>query len=55
MILYQREKNYFNSEREIRNIAVNLTTYLKNRVTIDWINQEQVKAEIRMSLPTLID
>lgn len=47
MITYTKEKDYLNSDKELREIAISLTTYLKNKVTIDWINQEQVKAEIR--------
>ena len=35
-------------------IAINLTNYLKNKVTIDWINQEQVKAEIRVCVRNIL-
>jgi type I restriction enzyme R subunit len=52
--IVSKGKKYINSEKEIRKIAINLTTYLKNKVTIDWINQEQVKAEIRMSIRNIL-
>ena len=52
--IVSKGKNYVNSEKEIRKIAINLTTYLKNKVTIDWINQEQVKAEIRVSVRNIL-
>jgi len=42
------------SDKELREIAISLTTYLKNKVTIDWINQEQVKAEIRMAVRNIL-
>ena len=47
-------KDYINSDKDIREIAINLTKYMKNKVTIDWINQEQVKAEIRMGVRNIL-
>ena len=40
--------------KSFRDIAIDLTTYLKNKVTIDWINQEQVKAEIRVIIRNIL-
>ena len=35
-------------------LLISLTTYLKNKITIDWINQEQVKAEIRVAIRNIL-
>jgi len=53
-VIVSNEKNYLNSDKELREIAISLTTYLKNKVTIDWINQEQVKAEIRGAVRNIL-
>jgi len=45
---------YVDSEEILREIAKSLTNYMKNKVTIDWINQEQVKAEIRMGVRNIL-
>lgn len=47
-------KRFVDSDQELRNIAISLTTFLKNKVTIDWINQEQVKAEIRVGVTNIL-
>jgi len=47
-------KRFIDSDEELRQIAVNITNYLKNKVTIDWINQEQVKAEIRVAVRNIL-
>jgi type I restriction enzyme, R subunit len=49
-----KEKDHLDSDKELRKIAISLTTYLKNKVTIDWINQEQVKAEIRVAVRNIL-
>ena len=46
LILIDREKKH--------DLAVSLTKYLKNKVSIDWINQEQVKAEIRVAVRNIL-
>ena len=52
--IVSKGKDYVDSDKELREIAINLTTYLKNKVTIDWINQEQVKAEIRVAVRNIL-
>jgi type I restriction enzyme R subunit len=52
--IVSKGKDYIDSDKELRNIAINLTTYLKKKVTIDWINQEQVKAEIRVAVRNIL-
>jgi type I restriction enzyme R subunit len=52
--IVSRGKEYINSDKELRQIAINLTKFLKNKVTIDWINQEQVKAEIRIAVRNIL-
>lgn len=49
-----KRKEYIDSDSELRQIAISLTRYLKNKVIIDWINQHQVKAEIRVAVRKLI-
>ena len=53
-VIVSNEKNYLNSDKELREIAISLTTYLKNKVTIDWINQEQVKGKIRVTVRNIL-
>ena len=52
--IVSKGKDYLDSDKELREIAISLTTYLKNKVTIDWINQEQVKAEIRVAVRNIL-
>lgn len=47
-------KHYVDSDEVLRLIAINITNYVKNKVTIDWINQEQVKAEIRVAVRNIL-
>jgi len=47
-------KKYVESDEQLREIAINLTNYMKNKITIDWINQEQVKAEIRIGVRNIL-
>ncbi len=47
-------KRYVDSDKDLHEIAVSLTNYLKNKVSIDWINQEQVKAEIRVAVGNIL-
>lgn len=52
--IISKGSDYVASKEILREIAINLTTYLKNKVTIDWINQEQVKAEIRVAVRNIL-
>lgn len=52
--IVSKGKDYVDSDKELRDIALSLTTYLKNKITIDWINQEQVKAEIRVAIRNIL-
>jgi len=47
-------KEFVDSEKELRDIAISLTNYMKNKITIDWINQDQVKAEIRVGVRNIL-
>lgn len=52
--IVSKGRDYVASDEALREIAINLTSYLKNKVTIDWINQEQVKAEIRVAVRNIL-
>lgn len=52
--IISKGSDYVASKEILREIAINLTTYLKNKATIDWINQEQVKAEIRVAVRNIL-
>ena len=52
--IVSKERDYLNSDKDLRETAISLTSYLKNKVTIDWINQEQTKAEIRMAVRNIL-
>ena len=52
--ILSKGKHYVDSDESLRQIAIKVTNYLKNKVTIDWINQEQVKAEIRIAVRNIL-
>ena len=52
--IVSKGKDYIASDEHLREIAIKLTIYLKNNVTIDWISQEQVKAEIRVGVRNIL-
>lgn len=52
--IISKNKDYIQSDKKLREIAISITNYLKNKVTIDWINQEQVKAEIRVAVRNIL-
>jgi type I restriction enzyme R subunit len=52
--IISKNKDYIQSGKKLREIAISITNYLKNKVTIDWINQEQVKAEIRVAVRNIL-
>lgn len=47
-------KQHITSDKTLREISIDLTSYLKKNVKIDWLNQEQVKAEIRMGVRKIL-
>jgi len=52
--IISKNKDYIQSDKKLREIAISITNYLKNKVTIDWINQEQVKAEILVAVRNIL-
>jgi type I restriction enzyme, R subunit len=52
--IVSKGRDHLLSDKDLHDIAISLTTYLKNKVTIDWINQEQVKAEIRVAVRNIL-
>ena len=53
--IVSKGRDYIASDEHLREIAIKLTIYLKNNVTIDWISQEQVKAEIRVGVRNILE
>jgi type I restriction enzyme, R subunit len=47
-------KEYLESDTIARKIAIDVTDYLKKNLKIDWLNQEQVKAEIRIGVTKIL-
>ena len=47
-------KKYLESDKMARQIAIDVTNYIKKNTTIDWLNQENVKAEIRMGVRKIL-
>lgn len=47
-------KEYVESDKNVREIAIDVTDYIKKNTTIDWLNQENVKAEIRMGVRKIL-
>ncbi|KEQ56394.1 Putative type-1 restriction enzyme MjaXP R protein [Marine Group I thaumarchaeote SCGC AAA799-N04] len=48
-------KEYVESDKELRDVASDVTKYMKNKTeTIDWNNQDQVKAEIRNGVRVIL-
>lgn len=47
-------KEYVQSDKMARQIAIDVTDYIKRNTKIDWINQENVKAEIRMGVRKIL-
>lgn len=42
------------SDKVVRQIAIDVTDYVKKNTKIDWLNQENVKAEIRMGVRKIL-
>lgn len=47
-------KEYVKTDKMARQIAIDVVTYLKNNLKIDWLNQEQVKASIKMGIRKIL-
>ena len=47
-------KEYVETDKKAREIAIEVTDYIKRNTKIDWINQDHVKAEIRMGVRTIL-
>ena len=47
-------KEYLENDAIARKIAIDVTYYLKKNLKIDWLNQEQVKAEIRLGVTKIL-
>ena len=45
---------YVKHDEKIKQIAVDVTRCIKNRVTIDWINQDNIKAAIHQDVTTIL-
>jgi len=47
-------KEFVESDHILKEIATSLTDYLKKNTKIDWVNQDNVKAEIRMGVRKIL-
>ena len=47
-------KEYLESDEIARKIAIDVTSYLKKNLKIDWLNQDQVKAEIKVGVTKIL-
>ena len=45
---------YVKHDKKIKQIAVDVTRRIKNRATIDWINQDNIKAAIRQDVTAIL-
>ena len=45
---------YVKYDKKIKQIAVDVTRHIKNKATIDWINQDNIKAAIRQDVTTTL-
>ena len=52
IILMGRE--YVESDKTVKQIAIEVTDYVKKNTKIDWLNQDNVKAEIRMGVRKIL-
>ena len=43
-------RNHVEGDTMVRQIAIEVTDYVKKNTTVDWLNQDSVKAEIRMGV-----
>ena len=47
-------REYLENDTVARKIAIDVVDYLKKNLTIDWLNQDHVKAEIKMSVRKIL-
>ena len=47
-------KEYVESDKIVKQIAIDVTEYVKRNTTIDWMNQDQVKAEIKTGIRKIL-
>jgi len=47
-------KEYVETDKKAREIAIEVTDYIKRNTKIDWINQDHVKADIRMGVRKIL-
>ncbi len=47
-------KEYIKSDDVIKAVAIQLTDFLKRNTTIDWLNQESIKAKIRAGVKRIL-
>jgi len=47
-------KEYLENDAIARKIAIDVTDYLKKNLKIDWLNQDQVKAEIKVGVTKIL-
>ena len=47
-------KEYIESDDQIRSVSIDVTDYLKRNTTIDWVNQDSVKATIRSGVKKVL-
>ncbi len=47
-------KDYVESDAVLKSVAVELTDFMKRNTTIDWLNQESVKAKIRSGVKRIL-
>ena len=49
-----RGKEYVKSDDALKAVAIQLTDFLKRNTTIDWMNQESIKAKIRAGIKRIL-
>ena len=47
-------KEYIESDEQIRSVSIDVTDFLKRSTTIDWVNQDSVKATIRSGVKKVL-
>lgn len=47
-------KNHVECDKIIRQIAIDVTKYVKKNISIDWLNQDNIKAEIRIGVRKIL-
>ncbi len=47
-------RDYLDSDNQLRNMAIEVTSFLKRNTTIDWINQDSVKSKIKVGVKKML-